>query len=733
MLSQSSSRSFRPLSLVYAPLAGRGLCSSLLVLLTLGAVQAGAATIDVDGTTCTLDDAVKSINAGSNQGSCSAIGDYGVSDTLNITTSFELPTWSPGQPRTTTAISDKDLIIQGANLTGGDPSTRYIDGGHTGEQSNESGIGILVATGTSSLTVRNITLKNGRGDGGGGAIKMSNGTGTLTITNVIFSGNIADSGAGSSGGSIQFLPSASKALSVNKSFFDSNIATGSGGAIISNANAVLDIQNSTFLANSASNTGGAIRAEGGSPLIKNCTFQFNGAGSVTVGGGGAIYLESGSGAAPTVSYSTFTGNYTPQIGGAIYYKPLAANPVLNLHGNIFMLNTAGNVTGKGANEIYHDKTSGGTISSSYNLLGSSAETFAKAFGLVGALVNTVTYSLGAGDYLATSTLPTTAAANSNRKSIFQVLSTDGLEPPALLNYHGGPTQTIALVRSGNTVDTLLNLTPNPAIDAIPAGSSTPPCQASSTLDQRGYKRANGNLSNYTGYPSGNTRTPDDPTLYNNQACDMGAYEFSAKVTNKNLVYPTTGLVKQGVTQKDLGTYPKSTFGYATYRVTWKNDANSVSLRNVIFKLNALCSYPTNTSTLCNQPAYLLDTDTAVEGGIGSTLSGLKIPNIALNAIWEPSQIFTQDYKVGFTIGTKWRFWIDVYADPASYQLLAASANPDSEQEEQIVGRLLVEVDEQGMSRQISEEEAEDLNDEITLPDSLWFMRLPNPDQVRVYR
>jgi predicted outer membrane repeat protein len=218
-------------------------------------------------------------------------------------------------------------------LIGAKAATTIIDGTNT---ANVFTVGAGI-----SLTLSNLTIKNGVGYSGGGGVDNSGtltvsksnfytntalsggailNTGTAIISNTTFSGNSpyffghsASCGAidnrstmtitastfsnnyannnTTSGGAIcngGTLTIASTTFSTNSSLGNNG---GYGGAIYHYAG-TLSVTNSTFYLNSATTGGGAIYSQGGTVQISNSTFGINAATSG--GGGGALSNAGGS-------------------------------------------------------------------------------------------------------------------------------------------------------------------------------------------------------------------------------------------------------------------------------------------------------------------------------------------------------------------------------------------------------------------------------------------------------
>lgn len=179
-----------------------------------------------------------------------------------------------------------------------------------------------------TLTLRNITLINGRGEAGngqpdrGGAIFVSPQLGTpgLVLENVtIRNSDVSGSAGHRAGGAVAIFGGA---LEVRDSTFIDNVAGARGGAVYASVDSAL-IEGSRFQGNTAPDAGhlanglggGAIFAQSGTPItIRDSQFTANSApGSVSSGWGGAVYAVGNA----TIVGSTFTRNSASAGGGAI--------------------------------------------------------------------------------------------------------------------------------------------------------------------------------------------------------------------------------------------------------------------------------------------------------------------------------------------------------------------------------------------------------------------------------
>jgi predicted outer membrane repeat protein len=211
-------------------------------------------------------------------------------------------------------------------LIGAQAATTIVDGTAT---TNVFTVGAGI-----SLTLSNLTIKNGVGYNGGGGVNnagtltvsnsffysntaLSGGaifnTGTVTIRNTTFAGNTpyffghsASCGAIDNRTTMTITTSTfetnyannnftaggaicnSATLAITASTFTNNQSQGNnggyGGAIFNSAG-TLTVTNSTFYLNSATSSGGAIYSQGGTVQISNSTFGINAENNTT---GGAI-------------------------------------------------------------------------------------------------------------------------------------------------------------------------------------------------------------------------------------------------------------------------------------------------------------------------------------------------------------------------------------------------------------------------------------------------------------
>jgi len=346
-----------------APVTQRPLAVALALGLTPLAGMAGnlisVTTSGDDGnaSTCTLRQAIVSMNTQSAAGTNCAISAAGI-DTIT----FSSDNFPNGATNTITLadavastlqVSDANLTID-ASANGGVTIQRPLGA------SNSFGILNASPAVSGTLTLDHLTLSNGAGgacDGNGGAICASHTNlalinctvsgnssgsrggaiysefGSVTVTNSTLSGNSSGADAGAfltDGGAISAVHSgvtlANSALSGNSAVFGSGggisaiagdvTLTGStlsantakrGGGISAQAGAIF-LTNSTLSGNSAANWGGGIySAYGDAVELTNSTVSANSAGVVNVNGGG-IFRKTNTYSAIQVNNSIVAGN-----------------------------------------------------------------------------------------------------------------------------------------------------------------------------------------------------------------------------------------------------------------------------------------------------------------------------------------------------------------------------------------------------------------------------------------
>lgn len=194
----------------------------------------------------------------------------------------------------------------GLSITGGNFNTNTATG---------SG-GAIYNLSTGLFTINNATF-DGNTAGLGGAIRAGSNA-NVNITNSVFNNN-SNSSAVTGGGAINF---GSGNLTIDNTVFtnnQSNANSAGGGVLRKTGTGVTTITNSIFKSNQASR-GGVISSNTGSAptmTIDRSIFESNsatGSGGGGLGYGGAIYIAE----AITVTNTVFTGNSSNEHGGAVY-------------------------------------------------------------------------------------------------------------------------------------------------------------------------------------------------------------------------------------------------------------------------------------------------------------------------------------------------------------------------------------------------------------------------------
>jgi predicted outer membrane repeat protein len=306
--------------------------------------------------------------------------------------------------------------------------------------------GLLVGSGTASLTVQNITFTDGSATEGGAIASDGN----LLVENSVFRGNTASN----HGGAI-FNAGGGYDVQIVDSVFTGNTATNGGGAVYGSGVSIVE---STFTENAAVG-GGAVYGFG--VFSAESTFTAN---EAEVGGavfGGQYNASAG---------STFIGNEAEVVGGAMvdygvsqvinstFLENVAGEvggAILTTSGQIalstFIENRANSGVGVDASEAIMAEGDGDTVAVLGNIFaGTRANAQLGSFS-AGA------YSDGGGNVFSTTQTAESALGTPDPSTQFgrSLASIVGTAPSAQDN--GGSAPTIALVAG------------SPAIDAVPEG------------------------------------------------------------------------------------------------------------------------------------------------------------------------------------------------------------------------------------------------------------------------
>ncbi len=255
--------------------------SSLLAAFLLAAALpqgAQAASITVDGSVCTLAEAITSANNDNAAGNGCVDGSGADTITLqaDVTLDADLP-----------QINSAITIEGGGHFISGNNARR-----------------VLYIANTGNLTLNATTVKNGTASAGGGIFN----SGALTLTNSTVSSNSA---AGNMGGGIY---TNNGTVTLNSSTVNNNTASIGAGIAVSSSTGTLN--NVTISGNMATSTAGGIFASDAASaiMLNNTTVSQNTAN--TNWGGGGIFVTNN--AAVTISSSLVSGNAAGGIGNEVY-------------------------------------------------------------------------------------------------------------------------------------------------------------------------------------------------------------------------------------------------------------------------------------------------------------------------------------------------------------------------------------------------------------------------------
>jgi CSLREA domain-containing protein len=202
-----------------------------------------------------------------------------------------------------------NLQIQGNLILIGDGAGRTIvDGAAAGL--------ILSVPGGATVQIQDVTLRNGRGPGAGGAVRNS---GNLTLLRTTLSGNTSVSGSAGAGfGGAILTDGIDSSLTVIDSAIVGNTAQGGGGGLALGGN--FNLENVTISGNRSQNDfgGGLYIFSDARGSVNNATI----AGNTAALKGGGAFIESSAfvGISPSVTNSILAGNTAasePDCSGAL--------------------------------------------------------------------------------------------------------------------------------------------------------------------------------------------------------------------------------------------------------------------------------------------------------------------------------------------------------------------------------------------------------------------------------
>ncbi len=297
----------------------------LASLLSIAPMTAIAADISVNGSTCTLADAIAAANIDAAVAGCSAGGG---ADTITLTRNITLTGSLP--------IINSEITIEGADysVSGDDAHQIFlVDGG--------------------SLTLNDLTVTNGISATAGGAIYIAN-EASLTLNRSM----ILNSAGNDSGGGVY---SNNSDVTLNESTIKGNTTKRSHGGgvyfVSTTDNHVLDINRSYFRDNTAIQDGGAIYLSGGGAKILKSSFFYN-----TADEGGALEINSST---LVATNSTFGYNSAREGGGlsafashiSLLHTTWAYNSALEQGGSLALIGVDSSLSI--LNTIISDSPSGG--------------------------------------------------------------------------------------------------------------------------------------------------------------------------------------------------------------------------------------------------------------------------------------------------------------------------------------------------------------------------------------
>lgn len=485
---------------------GRGivLLAGITALLLAVPGGAGAATINVTRTgdeldltsdgKCSLREAISATNQNIAVGGCAA-GEAG-SDTIVLKDkaySLSIPTTNEdGNLNGDLDLSaGNQVIVKGEGIGKTAVNTAVDD--RLFDQRSPAG----------SLTVRKVGLVGGdvtgqgTGSGRGGVIRDNVG-GTLTIDR-----SLIRQGTAYTGGGVYYEGAGT--VTISRSRFDLNLATGLGGGLDAADGAVVTIDDSVFYKNSVidqddASQGGGISNRGASMKITDTAITENHADGTPTEAGYAGGISSQSNSKLTVLRSLIAQNTASsptnnvfEAAAGVFVDP--ATKTAKIANTTFFDNDVGSPDGRGGAiyqqtgtvKLYHDTFAGNDAGDQGNDIYIVAGTPTMRSSILSGLIGD--FCAGAGDVVSEGynvAQNTDADCGYGVKDLAGPAVEPGLKFP--LAFNGGLTETLALKKSSDAV----NLVPKKQ------------CKPARKVDQRGYGR-----------PAG-------------KRCDAGAFERRAK-------------------------------------------------------------------------------------------------------------------------------------------------------------------------------------------------------------
>ena len=257
------------------------------LILALSSTPTNAAIINVDGTVCTLSDAITAANTDAAAGEC--VTGAGA-DTIVL------------QPGSTHTLLEPLPYVTSQMTIEGNGATIERDSAAAHKFS-------VFSIDCGDLILNNTTITGGAG-GSGGGVSIGCGMPTsLTLNDSIITGNTAYDGGGGVGGYEGTINIHNSTISENVAYC-SHSSCGGGGIFMENNGNVV-IENSIIVNNSVNSNGGGIFSLNGLLTISNSTISGN-----TADKGGGVFAYDNLDTTDIIN-STITGN-TALTGGGVY-------------------------------------------------------------------------------------------------------------------------------------------------------------------------------------------------------------------------------------------------------------------------------------------------------------------------------------------------------------------------------------------------------------------------------
>jgi hypothetical protein len=282
---------------------------------------------------CTLRDALDSINGQADQGACTAAGAYGSSDTVGFT---------PGLTGTITFLKADPLAIPAGSSALVIRRPMSVQGPGSGSLTLQCNVAfrLLEINATAgNVGISGLTIANCRTPFSGGGIIASNVIQSLQLTDVTLRNNRATQ----DGGGMAVFGSPGATITMTACTLNNNTATSDGGGMFVTGSPDISVTDSTISNNVASSNGGGANLDAGRINFTRSTIAGNRATSLTATGGG-LFL-SGSGISVSVFDSTVSSNRAATGGGVALVGSFQPQHGLTLTNSTVSGNTASDGAG----------------------------------------------------------------------------------------------------------------------------------------------------------------------------------------------------------------------------------------------------------------------------------------------------------------------------------------------------------------------------------------------------